>query len=145
MIKIPFSGTKNRQKPRRLIRLLKQILDTKYEKANLDELIRKCSYLTQNEQFKLLKLLQKHGHLFNGTLGRWDGRPYNIKLKPDATPYHARAFPIPKVKSRRFEWNSIGFVNLACSVALTKANWPLQHLSFQRKMVPFDSSQTLEN
>ncbi len=76
---------------------LKQILDAKYEKANLHELVRECSYLTQDEQFKLLKLLRKHEHLFDGTSGRWDGRPYNIELKPDAKPYHARAFPIPKV------------------------------------------------
>ncbi len=76
---------------------LKQILDAKYKKANLDKLVCECLYLTQDEQFKRLKLLRKHEHLFDGTLGRWDGRPYNIELKPDAKPYHARAFLIPKV------------------------------------------------
>ena len=76
---------------------IKRILDAKYEKANLDEIVHECSYLTDDEQSKLLKLLKKHEYLFDGTLGRWDTRPYNIELKPDVIPYHARAFPIPKI------------------------------------------------
>ena len=33
---------------------------------------------------------------FDGTLGKWNIGAYNIVLRPDASPYHARAFPIPK-------------------------------------------------
>ena len=34
--------------------------------------------------------------MFDGTLGTWKGSAYDIELKPDATPYHARAYNIPK-------------------------------------------------
>jgi hypothetical protein len=102
---------------------LKQILDANYEKANLDELVRECSYLTQDEQFKLLKLLRKHEHLFDGTLGRWDGRPYNIELKPDAKPYHARAFPIPKVHEPMLRMELDRLCQLGVLRRINKSEW----------------------
>ena len=49
------------------------------------------------DRAKLLSVLEKHKTLFDGTLGRWEGREYDIELKPDATPYRACPFPIPRV------------------------------------------------
>ena len=74
-----------------------KILDAKYEKADLDKVCRECTHLTEEEQAQLLALLKKYELLFDGTLGTWTGDPYDIELKPDAKPYHARAYPIPKV------------------------------------------------
>ena len=77
---------------------LKKILDAKYEKTNLEDYCSKCTHLSHEEQYKLLNVLRKHATLFDGTLGRWDGCEYDIEVKPDATPYHARPFPIPKIR-----------------------------------------------
>jgi hypothetical protein len=41
--------------------------------------------------------LQKYKDLFDGTLGKWTGSPYDIELKEGAQPYHAKPFPIPRV------------------------------------------------
>ena len=30
--------------------------------------------------------------LFDGNLGTWNGKPYDIKLKPYAEPYHQKPF-----------------------------------------------------
>jgi hypothetical protein len=76
---------------------LKKILDVKYEPADLDKIACNCDYLTNDEQTQLLSLLHKHQHLFNGSLGTWNAKPYNIELKPDAKPYHSRPFPVPKI------------------------------------------------
>jgi hypothetical protein len=47
---------------------------------------------------KLLSLLHKYQqHLFHGSLGTWNDKPYDIELKPDAMPYHSRPFPVPKI------------------------------------------------
>jgi hypothetical protein len=35
--------------------------------------------------------------LFDGTLGYWKNEQYNIELQPNAKPYLARAYPIPKI------------------------------------------------
>ena len=75
---------------------IKGILDAKYEKANLEEICEKAKHLSSDEQRALHSVLKKHEALFDGTLGRWTNEEYDIELKPDAKPYHARAYPIPK-------------------------------------------------
>jgi hypothetical protein len=45
----------------------------------------------------LLSLLHKYQHLFDGLLGTWNSKPYNIELKPNAKPYYSRPFPVPKI------------------------------------------------
>jgi hypothetical protein len=76
---------------------LKKILDAKYEPADLDKIARNCDYLTDDEQMQLLSLLHKYQHLFDGSLGTWNDKPYDIELKPDAKPYNSRPFPVPKI------------------------------------------------
>lgn len=44
---------------------------------------------------QLLQLLKAYEELFDGTLGQWTGKPYNIKLKDDANPYHGRPYKVP--------------------------------------------------
>jgi hypothetical protein len=75
---------------------MKKIIEAKYEAANLDQIVQNCDNLTTTEKNQLLKVLQKFESLFDGTLGHWKDEPYNIELKPDIKPYHARPYPIPK-------------------------------------------------
>jgi hypothetical protein len=47
-----------------------EILDTKYDKANLPEIVKyNCSHLELSQQEKLLSLLLDYKSLFDGTLG----------------------------------------------------------------------------
>ncbi len=75
---------------------IQDILSTKYEAADLEELVAECKHLTKIEQQKLLKLLKKYESLFDGTLGKWTGEPYELELKAGAQPYHTKPYPIPK-------------------------------------------------
>ena len=40
--------------------------------------------------------------MFHGNLGTWHGKPYDIKLKPDAEPYHGKPFPVPLIHELTF-------------------------------------------
>ena len=71
---------------------LQKILDAKYAPADLNAVV-----LMEDEKSQLHALLCKHEHLFDGTLGTWNNKPYNIKLKEGAKPYHSRPFPVPKI------------------------------------------------
>ena len=76
---------------------MKTILDAKYEKANLEEVLAACKHLSEQKQASLLELFNKYEDIFDSMLGHWAGEDYNVELvKPDVTPYHARAYPIPK-------------------------------------------------
>ena len=67
------------------------ILGAKYCSADLQTITQECSELDKEEQQKLLALLQKFEHLFDGTVGTWHTEPVDIELKePDAKPYHAK-------------------------------------------------------
>jgi hypothetical protein len=74
-----------------------KILDPNYKKADLQAVVTICTQLNSIEQNKLLKLLKKFEPLFDGTLGHWRTKPVSFQLKEGVTPYHGRAFPIPKV------------------------------------------------
>jgi len=74
---------------------LKDILDTKYEAADLDKVVEENTHLTHKQKQKLHSLLTKFNDLFDGTLGKWNMGAYDIKLRPDATPYHAKPYLIP--------------------------------------------------
>ena len=54
-----------------------------------------CTHLTEDQQQELLELLQDFEELFDGTLGDWKTEPVHLELKPDAKPYHGKAFPVP--------------------------------------------------
>jgi hypothetical protein len=75
---------------------LKTILETKYEKANLEEMTTKAEDLTVSQRQRLLEVLKEREQLFDGSLGKWKMKACQIELRPDAKPYHARAYPIPK-------------------------------------------------
>lgn len=76
---------------------IKDILDAKYEPANLHEVAESCSHLSENEKTLLEQCLRRHETLFDGSLGKWTGDPYHIQLQKDATPYHARPYPVPQI------------------------------------------------
>jgi hypothetical protein len=74
------------------------ILDAKYRKADLQSVVRdNCKHLSADQQKKLLQLLKKYELLFNGTFGDWKTKPVSFQLKEGVSPYHGRAFPVPKI------------------------------------------------
>ena len=76
---------------------LKKILDAKYVPADLRKVADDSAQLTKEQQDKLYECLKKFEDLFDGTLGKWRMDDYDVELLPNAKPYHAKAYPIPKV------------------------------------------------
>ena len=75
-----------------------KILDSKYEKANLVEVVQTtCTHLTDHQQSKLISLLREFEELFDGTLGDFQTEPVSFELLKDAKPYHGRPYPIPHI------------------------------------------------
>jgi hypothetical protein len=73
-----------------------EILDAKYEKADLPAIIREnCSHLTASDRENLFLVLLIFESLFDGTLGDWKLPPVSFELKEGKKPYHGRPYPIP--------------------------------------------------
>ena len=73
------------------------IVDTKYEKADLQSVVStNCTPLSLQDQNKLLELFTEYEELFDRTLGDWNTEPVSFELKEGTKPYHGRPFPVPK-------------------------------------------------
>ena len=81
---------------------VKRILDAHYKKADLTKVVESNHHLDTTKRRELLALLKKYEPLFDGTLGTWRTAPVELKLKKDAKPYHARAFPVPRIYDASF-------------------------------------------
>ncbi len=102
---------------------VKAILDAKYQKANLDEEVQKCSHLSTTEQQGLRDLLGKYESLFDGTLGKWQGEPYDIQLKENVQPYHAKPFPIPRIHETTLKMEVDRLVNIGVLKKVNRSEW----------------------
>ena len=67
-----------------------QILDAKYEKADLMAIVKDdCNkHFSAPEHASLLELLQEFEELFDRTLDDWDCEPVSLQLKEGAMSYH---------------------------------------------------------
>ncbi len=79
-------------------KLVTQILDAKYQKSDLQSIVRdNCKHLSTDQQKKLLQQLTKYKLLFDGTLGDWETKLVSFQLKEGVSPYHGQAVQVPKV------------------------------------------------
>ncbi len=105
------------------IKRLTEILDAKYEKADLRKVVEKATHLSKQEQEELYQLLKEYKDLFDGTLGKFTGKPYDIKLKPDATPQHVRSFPVPKLHELTLKTELDRLVKLGVLKKVNRSEW----------------------
>ena len=78
---------------------MRRILDVKYEKAELNEVMtKKCQkHLTTTEHNILIQLLKKIEDMFDGTLGTRNTTLVELQLKDDAKHVCSRPYPVTKV------------------------------------------------
>jgi hypothetical protein len=102
---------------------VKEILEAKYVPADLEQVCSNCTHLQIEQQKKLLDLLQKCKDLFDGSLGKWNSTEVNIELMEDATPYHAKAYPIPKCHLKTLKMEVQRLVELRVLKKVNRSEW----------------------
>ena len=102
---------------------MKQILEAKYEPANLHEVVNSCKNLQLKDKQALYSLLSKYKDLFDGSLGHWIGEQYNIELKENAKPYHTRAYPIPKAYEQTLKMEVKRLCELNVLKRINRSEW----------------------
>jgi hypothetical protein len=80
-----------------------KILDTKYEKVSIDEVVEKQEHLNTEQRAELHRVLGKFEKLFNGTLGVYPHQKFHINLLPDAKPKHLMPYTIPRIHLEAFK------------------------------------------
>ena len=71
----------------------------------------------------MFNLLSKFEVLFDGTLGKWNLGQYDIELKLDDKPYHARSFPVPKIYEQMLKHKVEHLVQLGVLKKVNHSKW----------------------
>jgi hypothetical protein len=116
------------------IKRVTRILDAKYQKADLQSIVRdNCKHLSADQQKKLLQLLKKYESLFYGTLGDWKTKPVSFQLKEGVSPYHGQAFPVPKVHKDTIKKQLERLCQLGVLERQTASEWALPSFIIPKK------------
>ena len=99
------------------------ILDAKYEKAKLKEIVKTAFHLKDVEQQKLYELLKRYETIFDGSLGNWKTTPVDFELKEDAKPHSQRYFPVPHLYKETFKKELDRLVKLEVLEKVQQSEW----------------------
>jgi hypothetical protein len=72
-----------------------EILDAKYEKTDLVEVMKGLTHLNAHQKVDLLRALQENDMMFDGTLGFYPHNKVHIDIDPNAKSVHPRPYPVP--------------------------------------------------
>eukprot|EP00970_Alexandrium_tamarense_P011131 scaffold2365_cov111-Alexandrium_tamarense.AAC.1 len=125
-----------------------EILDAKYEKADLQKIVDEyCSHLTKDQQIQLLRVLEEFEELFDGTLGDRKTSPIQFELKQDAKakPHHGKAFPVPLIHKETLMKDVQRLVDLGVLIPQNDSEWGAPTFIIPKKTVQFVSSPISES
>ena len=79
--------------------------------------------------------------MFGGSLGTFHGKPYDIKLKPDAEKYHGKKVPVPHIHELTFkqELDRVEAINVMKKVNHSQRGSPKFLIPKKDSKVPFIS------
>jgi hypothetical protein len=72
-----------------------EILDAKYEKTDVVEVVKGLTHLNAHPKADFLQVLQENNNMFNGTLGVYPHKKVHIDIDPNAKPVYSRPYPVP--------------------------------------------------
>ena len=124
---------------------MKRILDTKYSKANIKTIAESSTHLYPQERNELYTLLKKYESLFDGNLGTWHGKPYDIKLKPDAEPWNGKPFPVPHIHEITFKQELDWLEYLKVIKKINRSQWGAPTFLISKRIAQYILSLISEN
>jgi hypothetical protein len=93
-----------------------EILDTKYEKVEVDEVINQLNHLNTEQEEDLRKVLKEHTKLFDGT-------KFHIDLVPGAVSKHARPYPVPMIHLNAFKKDLLYLAKIGILSLQSASEW----------------------
>ena len=101
----------------------KTICASLYEQSDLQEIVDKCTYLTQSQQQQLFQLLSQFPKLLDGELKTFNGPPIHLELIDNPTPVRSRAYPIPHSQLQVFKQELDRLVHIGVLERAKRSEW----------------------
>jgi hypothetical protein len=96
-------------------------------------IVSKQTHLTPNKQLQLSNLLFKPQDLFQGKKGAFNGEPIDLELEPDATPFYARPFSIPKAYQQITKDEIQRLESIGILTQITSSEWAVPTFIIPKK------------
>jgi hypothetical protein len=100
-----------------------EILPAEYKPADIMTVVSKQTHLTPDKQLQLSNLLFKFHDLFQGKKGDYNGEPIDLELEPDATPFYARPFSLPKAYQKITKDEIQRLESIGILTQITSSEW----------------------
>ncbi len=100
-----------------------EILDAKYEKVEVDEVLNHLTHLNLQQKEDLKQVLQEHTRLFDRTLGVYPHRKFHIDFIPGAVAKHARPYPVPAIHLATFKKELLHLVEIGVLSPQGASEW----------------------
>ena len=71
--------------------------------------------------------------MFDGTFGKWKGKPIHIQLKEGATPYHAKPYAVPKAYERKLKMEVDRLVKIGVLKKVNRSEWAAPSFAIPKK------------
>ena len=102
---------------------IKEILDAKYEPANLEQVAKDIPLLSKEDREAVYRVLKKYEFLFDGQLGRYAGPPHTIHLKDNVNPYHGKPYKIPQIYEAQLKKEVERLVRIGVLKKVNHSEW----------------------
>ena len=112
---------------------LSKILDAKYAPCDLKAFVSEIKSLSNSERTSLFKLLKDYEKLFDGSLGHWRGKPYKIKLRDDARPYHGRPYSVPRAYEKTLRLELERLCKIGVLKRINRSEWAFPSFIIPKK------------
>jgi hypothetical protein len=100
-----------------------EILNSKYEKVEVDEVVNQLNHLSLEQKEDLRKVLKEHTKLFSGKLGVYPHRKFHFDLVPGAIAKHARPYPSPVIHLSAFKNELLHLVKIGVLSPQGASEW----------------------
>ena len=114
-----------------------EIKTSLYEQTDIDQVVRTCRHLSQEQQNKLRDVLSKYPKLFNGELGTYPDEQIHLDLKPDAVPHcQPRAYSVPHNHRGVFKTELDRLVKIGVLEEGSRSEWIAGTFIIPKKLLP---------
>ena len=100
-----------------------RILDSTYEKADLQEVVQLAKHISSQQRSMLYQLLQKYEEIFDGGLSDWETEPVDFEFQEGAKPHSQRHFPVPHIHKETFKKELLRLVELGVLEVVNESEW----------------------
>jgi hypothetical protein len=122
-----------------------EILDAKYEKTGVAEVVKGLTNLNAHQKAALLKVLQENNKTFDGTLGVYPHKKVHIDIDQNAKPVHPRPYPVPQIHLKIFKRELDHLIRIGVLAAQQESEWASPLFIIPKKTLEYTGLATYTN